>query len=47
MPVSDHRGIIALLVEARLQTCLMNGASLEDLREANMTADLAGKYIDV
>jgi hypothetical protein len=47
VPVSDHRGITALLVEARLQTCLIISATLEDLREANMTTDLADKYIEV
>src|SRR5262245_5163459 len=32
--VNDHEGIICLLLEARLQTCLLNGTTLEDLREA-------------
>jgi len=31
VPVSEDRGIIALLVEVRLLTCLLNGTTLEDL----------------
>jgi len=30
----DAEGMICLLVEARLQTCLLNGTTLEDLRRA-------------
>ena len=30
----DAQLMIALLVEARMQTCLLNGTTLEELREA-------------
>jgi hypothetical protein len=44
VPISQDKGIIALLVEARLQTCLMNGTTLEDLKEADPRSN--PKYID-
>ena len=34
LSTEDAEGMICLLVEARLQTCLLNGTKLEDLREA-------------
>jgi hypothetical protein len=30
----DETGMICLLVEARLQTCLLNGTTLDELRKA-------------
>src|SRR5262245_6990088 len=37
----DAEGMICLLVEARLQTCLLNGTTLEELREAYSSGSLA------
>jgi len=34
LSTEDAEGMICLLVETRLQTCLLNGTTLEDLRRA-------------
>src|SRR5262245_1373888 len=34
LSTEDAEGMICLLVEARLQTCLLNGTTVEELREA-------------
>ena len=41
LSINDHEVIICLLVEARLQTCLLNGTTLEELREAYGSGSLA------
>jgi len=44
------RSMVSLLIEARLQTCLLNGTTLEeDVEAASVAMDidlLAGKYDD-
>src|SRR5215510_16013128 len=37
----DAEGMICLLVEARLQTCLLNGTTLDELRKAYGSPSLA------
>jgi hypothetical protein len=41
LSVNDHEGTICLMVEARLQTCLLNGTTPEELREAYSSGGLA------
>ena len=41
LSTEDAEGMICLLVEARLQTCLLNGTTLEELREAYGSGSLA------
>src|SRR5215510_8916799 len=41
LSTEDAEGMICLLVEARLQTCLLNGTTLEELREAYRSPSMA------
>src|SRR5262245_43073742 len=41
LSTEDAEGMICLLVEARLQTCLLNGTTLEELREEYRSPSLA------
>src|SRR5262245_61176604 len=41
LSTEDAEGMICLLVEARLQTCLLTGTTLEELREAYGSGSLA------
>src|SRR5262245_60479885 len=41
LSVNDDHGMICLVVEARLQTCLLNGTTLEELREAHSSGSFA------
>jgi len=41
LSTEDAEGMICLLVEARLQTCLLNGTTLDELRKAYGSPSLA------
>jgi hypothetical protein len=41
LSTEDAAGMICLLVEARLQTCLLNGTNLEELREGYWRPSMA------
>ena len=41
LSTEDAEGMICLLVEARLQTCLLNGTTLEEPREAYWRPSMA------